>query len=145
MGRKRVNAQWTYPMSPYGLTTRLSTLYYMLYLSKYFICGVCVCIWWSLFQKNITYKQEKHIAVFFSFVFYTYRKHWIRWINTCTLDILRKYKICILFLIGISHSESINYFPGFMTLLDRDVSSSTYLSIFCLCFRRFTKVNCMIK
>lgn len=45
MGRKRVNAQWTYPMSPYGLTTRLSTLYYMLYLSKYFICGVCVCVY----------------------------------------------------------------------------------------------------
>lgn len=70
MGRKRVNAQWTYPMSPYGLTTLYQP--YMIcctFQNILSVVCVCVCIWWSLFQKNITYKQEKHIAVFFLLYF----------------------------------------------------------------------------
>lgn len=44
--RDGVNAQWTYPMSPFGLNP--FTIPYekiCCIFQKYFICGVCVCVY----------------------------------------------------------------------------------------------------
>lgn len=40
---------------------------------------------------------------------------------------IKKIKICILFLIGISHSKSINYFPGFVTIAGQRCVEFFYL------------------
>lgn len=80
--RGGVNAQWTYPMSPFGLNPFTIPIWDNVVSFKIFylwcVCAwasVCVYIyiniymvcyiWCSSFQKNITCKQEKHIAVFF--------------------------------------------------------------------------------